>query len=171
MDPDRYASSPGVATTRWEAAVEDGGETLDGSWDRTLEPADGTALTSDSDTMTWSRLHSAPMPPEAIAATPITLPSHASLLTGLDPPRHGVRHNGVYYLDGSVETLAERFRAAGYATGAVTGAVVLARRYGLAQGFESYDDGTASRRSGAGGFLERPYVTPLSADHTTFHFV
>jgi arylsulfatase A-like enzyme len=91
----------------------------------------------------------------AIASTPLTLPSHASLLTGLDPPRHGVRHNGVYRLDGEIETLAERFRAAGYATGAVTGAVVLARRYGLDQGFQSYDDGTSSRRSGAGGFLER----------------
>jgi arylsulfatase A-like enzyme/Tfp pilus assembly protein PilF len=91
----------------------------------------------------------------AIASTPLTLPSHASLLTGLDPPRHGVRHNKMYHLDGEVETLAERFRAAGYATGAVTGAVVLARRYGLDQGFESYDDRTSSRRSGAGGFLER----------------
>jgi len=91
----------------------------------------------------------------AIAPAPLTLPSHASLLTGLDPPRHGVRHNGVYRLDARIETLAEGFRAAGFATGAVTGAVVLARRYGLDQGFQSYDDGTASRRSGAGGFLER----------------
>lgn len=86
----------------------------------------------------------------AIAPAPLTLPSHASLLTGLDPPRHGVRHNGVYRLDAGIETLAERFRAAGYATGAVTGAAVLARRYGLDQGFESYDDGTSAQR-----FLER----------------
>jgi len=92
----------------------------------------------------------------AISPAPLTLPSHVSLLTGLDPPHHGVRHNGVYRLEARIETLAERFRAAGYATGAVTGAVVLARRYGLDQGFESYDDGTSSRRSGAGGFLERP---------------
>ena len=91
----------------------------------------------------------------AIAPAPLTLPSHASLLTGLSPPRHGIRHNGVYHLEDGIETLAERFRAAGYATGAVTGAVVLARRYGLDQGFESYDDGTSSQRSGAGGFLER----------------
>jgi arylsulfatase A-like enzyme/Tfp pilus assembly protein PilF len=90
-----------------------------------------------------------------IASAPLTLPSHASLLTGLDPPRHRVRHNGVYRLDGEFETLPERFRDAGYATGAVTGAVVLARRYGLDQGFESYDDGASAKRSGAGGFLER----------------
>ncbi len=43
----------------------------------------------------------------AIAPAPLTLPSHASLLTGLDPPRHGVRHNGVYRLDARIETLAE----------------------------------------------------------------
>jgi arylsulfatase A-like enzyme/Tfp pilus assembly protein PilF len=91
----------------------------------------------------------------AIASAPLTLPSHASLFTGLDPPRHGVRHNGLYRLDGEIDTLAERFRAAGYATGAVIGAVVLARRYGLDQGFESYDDGTSSRSSGAGGIPER----------------
>jgi arylsulfatase A-like enzyme/Flp pilus assembly protein TadD len=91
----------------------------------------------------------------AVAATPLTLPSHASLLTGLDPPRHGVRHNGLYRLDEGVTTLAEAFGKAGYATGAVTGAVVLARRYGLDQGFTNYDDRTSSRRSGAGGFLER----------------
>jgi arylsulfatase A-like enzyme/Tfp pilus assembly protein PilF len=91
----------------------------------------------------------------AVAPAPLTLPSHASLLTGLDPPSHGVRHNGVYRLAAGIETIAERFREAGYATGAVVGAVVLARRYGLDQGFESYDDGASSRRSGAGGFLER----------------
>jgi arylsulfatase A-like enzyme/Tfp pilus assembly protein PilF len=91
----------------------------------------------------------------AIAPAPLTLPSHASLLTGLDPPRHGIRHNGVYHLETRVETLAERFRAAGYVTGAVIGSVVLALRYGLDQGFESYDAAISSRRSGAGGFLER----------------
>ena len=91
----------------------------------------------------------------AIASAPLTLPSHASLFTGLDPPRHGVRHNGVYRLEEEFDTLAERFRAAGYATGAVMGAVVLARRYGLDQGFDSYDEGNYSRSSAAGGFPER----------------
>ena len=64
----------------------------------------------------------------AIAATPITLPSHATLLTGTWPPRHGVRHNGTFRLDESLPTLAEQFQKAGYATGAVVGSVVLRSR-------------------------------------------
>jgi len=71
---------------------------------------------------------------------PITLVSHASLLTGLYPPRHGVRDNGTFALAPRVETITEELRAAGYDTAAVVSAVVLARRHGLAQGFRLYDD-------------------------------
>ena len=48
------------------------------------------------------------------ASAPITLPSHATILTGLFPPRHGVRDNGIFVLEPRFETLAERLRAAGY---------------------------------------------------------
>src|SRR6187549_1681578 len=51
----------------------------------------------------------------AYATAPITLTSHASLLTGLYPPRHGARHNGLR-LRADVPTIAERLRAGGYAT-------------------------------------------------------
>ena len=71
---------------------------------------------------------------------PITLPSHASLLTGLLPPRHGVRDNGAFQLGPEPAVLAEAFAAAGYRTAAVVSATVLARHYGLARGFEVYDD-------------------------------
>jgi arylsulfatase A-like enzyme/Flp pilus assembly protein TadD len=81
----------------------------------------------------------------AIASAPLTLPSHASILTGLYPPRHGVRYNGISRLQPSFETLTERLRDAGYATGAVVGSYVLAGKYGLDQGFEHYDDDTRSR--------------------------
>jgi arylsulfatase A-like enzyme/Flp pilus assembly protein TadD len=92
----------------------------------------------------------------AIAPAPLTLPSHATLFTGLYPPRHGVRHNGVFRLDARYTTLAERFRDAGYATGAVVGAAVLDRRYGLDQGFDHYDDAVGGRaRANATGFPER----------------
>jgi choline-sulfatase len=91
----------------------------------------------------------------AFAAAPITLPSHASILTGAYPPRHGVRHNGIFHLDADVETLAERLRAAGYATGAVVGSYVLDRRFGLDRGFSSYDDEMGSERADSAGFLER----------------
>lgn len=75
-----------------------------------------------------------------ITPAPLTLPSHASLLTGLLPPSHGVHVNGDTALPSEAVTLAERLRDAGYATGAVIGAFVLDARFGLAQGFEKYDD-------------------------------
>ena len=73
-------------------------------------------------------------------AAPVTLPAHATLLTGLFPPRHGVRDNGIFALAPAAETLTERLAAAGYDTAAVVSAVVLARRHGLDQGFARYDD-------------------------------
>jgi arylsulfatase A-like enzyme/Flp pilus assembly protein TadD len=92
----------------------------------------------------------------AMAAAPLTLPSHASLLTGQYPPTHGVRHNAIFVLREEAETLAERFQAAGYATGAVIGAAVLAPEFGLAQGFDHYDASMPERRANAAGFYERP---------------
>lgn len=74
------------------------------------------------------------------AVAPLTLPSHASMLTGLVPPRHGVHDNGTFALGTDRTTLAERFRAAGYATGGFIGAWVLEERFGMAQGFERYSD-------------------------------
>ncbi len=75
----------------------------------------------------------------AFAPSPITLPSHASLLTGLNPPGHGARHNGVPVRP-DVPAVAERLRDAGWATGAFIGAFPLDRRFGLARGFEVYRD-------------------------------
>ena len=73
-------------------------------------------------------------------AAPVTLPSHATILTGLLPPHHGVRDNGTFALPPSVPTVASRLRQVGYDTAAVVSAVVLARRHGLDQGFRVYDD-------------------------------
>jgi len=92
----------------------------------------------------------------AISPAPLTLPAHASLMTGLDPPRHGVRNNSTFRLDGDLPTLAERMRERGFATSAFIGAVVLDRQYGLARGFDHYDDRMAPRRAaGEFGFAER----------------
>jgi arylsulfatase A-like enzyme/Tfp pilus assembly protein PilF len=77
---------------------------------------------------------------DATTSAPITLPAHSSILTGLYPPAHGVRDNGNYALGPDARTLAERLQAAGYRTGAFVSAGVLARRYGLDQGFAVYDD-------------------------------
>ena len=75
---------------------------------------------------------------EAIATTPLTLPSHASLLTGLYPAHHGLRDNGGFRLASSVETVAERLSSAGYRTGAFVSAYVLDAAWGLDQGFDEY---------------------------------
>lgn len=76
---------------------------------------------------------------DARAVAPLTLPAHASILTGLYPPRHALRRNGERALAGEAVTLAERARARGHATAAFVAAVVLAPGFGLEQGFDVYD--------------------------------
>ena len=76
----------------------------------------------------------------AFSPAPITLPAHASIFTGLYPFEHGVRNNGNFYLEERFETLATTLQKYGYQTGAFVSAFVLDRRYGLARGFETYDD-------------------------------
>ena len=75
----------------------------------------------------------------AFAPTPVTLPSHASLMTGRYPAGHGARHNGMR-LDLAVPTLAERLASAGFATAGFVGAFPLDRRFGLIKGFQTYGD-------------------------------
>jgi arylsulfatase A-like enzyme len=76
----------------------------------------------------------------AFTSAPITLPAHTSLLTGMYPPSHGVRHNGVYKAQSSLTLLSELAHNAGFATAAFVGAAPLASNYGLNQGFDVYDD-------------------------------
>jgi Tfp pilus assembly protein PilF len=71
---------------------------------------------------------------------PLTLPAHASMLTGLIPPHHGVHDNAGFTLKPGTRTLAARFHDAGRATGAAVSAFVLRRATGIAQGFDRYDD-------------------------------
>ena len=70
----------------------------------------------------------------------ITLPSHTNILTGLYPYQHGVRENSGFVLDAKYPTVATMLHQSGYATGAFVGAFPLDRRFGLAQGFDTYDD-------------------------------
>ena len=71
---------------------------------------------------------------------PLTLPAHASMLTGLLPPKHEVRDNMGFHLKEGHRTLAERFKAAGLATGGAISAYVLRSQTGIARGFDTYDD-------------------------------
>ncbi len=93
---------------------------------------------------------------QAVAPVPLTLPSHASMLTGLDPPRHEARANAVFSMPEKIVSLAEILQGVGYRTGAVLSAFVLDRRFGLAQGFDRYvDDLSADGRTRAFGYRER----------------
>src|SRR5216684_7800546 len=84
----------------------------------------------------------------AYASAPLTLPSHASILTGMSPPRHGVRANGLFRLGPELPTLATVLKAAGYRTGAFVGAFVLDARFGLNRGFDEYDDRYGEKHAG-----------------------
>ncbi|MCZ6597963.1 MAG: sulfatase-like hydrolase/transferase [Planctomycetota bacterium] len=75
----------------------------------------------------------------ARTVAPTTMPAHASMLTGLYPPRHTVRDNGLNALPSSAWTLAEAAQEQGLETAAFVASIVLADGCGLAQGFDHYD--------------------------------
>ncbi len=75
-----------------------------------------------------------------VAPVPLTLPSHSSMLTGAIPPYHGVHHNIGYRLGKSNVTIAEILQQNGYRTGAIISSFVLNAKFGLDQGFDSYND-------------------------------
>ncbi len=76
----------------------------------------------------------------AYTVCPLTLPAHATVLTGTYPVHHAVRDNVGARLPESAVTAAEIFRENGYRTAAVLGAYVLASPFGIAQGFDVFDD-------------------------------
>ena len=91
------------------------------------------------------------------------------MMTGLYPAGHEVRENA-RYLSAGHPVLAERLREAGYRTAAFVSAFVLARRFGLARGFDHYDDelppGGSERAARettdrALAWLERPSPGPV----------
>ena len=77
---------------------------------------------------------------QATTVAPLTLPAHASLFTGTFPTFHGVRDNGQFYVGDEQTTLAEVLKGQGYRTGGFVSAFVLDRRWGIAQGFDTYFD-------------------------------
>jgi arylsulfatase A-like enzyme/Flp pilus assembly protein TadD len=76
----------------------------------------------------------------AFANTSTTLPSHANILLGTTPNFHGVHENLNFIVNEELLTLAEHLKNNGYATGAFVGAYPLDSRFGLSQGFDTYDD-------------------------------
>jgi arylsulfatase A-like enzyme/Flp pilus assembly protein TadD len=86
----------------------------------------------------------------AYTAAPLTLPAHATILTGTYPTHHRIRYNGTSALHPDALTLAEKLREAGFATGAVIGGYVLHHQFGLDQGFDAYHDGFSGNDRPAG---------------------
>ena len=106
---------------------------------------------------------------QAYATVPETLPSHTSMMTGLYPAGHGL-HENARYVPADRPVLAERLHQAGYRTAAFVSSFALARRFGLARGFDRYNDesppGQAERSSkdttdAALGELGAPPAQPL----------
>ena len=99
----------------------------------------------------------------ALTTVPLTLPSHATIFTGLYPPAHGIRDNSKFKLPEEITTLAELLKSKGYRTGAVVGTYILDRVFGLNQGFDTYDD------SGMSKTLTKTIVPERKADTVTDH--
>ena len=92
---------------------------------------------------------------QAIASTPLTLPAHASLFTGLAPPEHGVEVNGTTVLAGTCLPSPALF-GPGLCDRGVRRLAVLDRQFGLARGFEHYDDQVPDEITPDGHLGERP---------------
>lgn len=92
---------------------------------------------------------------QAISVSPLTLPAHSTLFTGLVPPRHGVRDNADEPLAPSQTTLAEVLRTQGFRTAGFVASAVLDSRRGLAQGFETYSGVPEASGHGPAGLQRR----------------
>ncbi|MGB7294845.1 MAG: sulfatase-like hydrolase/transferase [Candidatus Aminicenantales bacterium] len=75
----------------------------------------------------------------AYCPAPLTLPSHCSILTGLDPVAHGIHNNG-HDLPPGLKTLAQILKRYGYSTSAFVSSFSVDSRFGLDRGFDVYDD-------------------------------
>jgi len=92
----------------------------------------------------------------AFTVAPLAQPAAASLHSGLYPPRHGVRDDGIAALPSAAHTLAERAREAGFQTAAFLGSAQFDEGFGLEQGFETYLAPARSLHEGGLGTDERP---------------
>ena len=100
---------------------------------------------------------------QAFSPAPLTLPAHASILTGMLPRRHGIHSNARFRLDEHVPTLASLLKGAGYRTGAFVGAFVLDGRFGLNQGFDEYNDRLPRSDRASFHFAERRAAEVVAA--------
>lgn len=131
LPPEHSAAGPNVVLISWDTVRAD-----------VLSPYGGTGLaTPNLDALAARSV----VFDQAIAAAPITGPSHASMLTGLYPPTHGLRSNGTTMLSPDAPFLPEILHAGGWNTGAFVSAYPLLARFGLYRGFQVYDDRLPNR--------------------------
>ncbi|HJN77693.1 MAG TPA: sulfatase-like hydrolase/transferase [Myxococcota bacterium] len=107
----------------------------------------------------------------AWAPVPLTIPSHSTILTGLLPPRHGVRDNGDHRLSEDATTLAEHFAADGRRTAASVGAFVTQSHWGFGQGFDVYDESLHVASESLSWHVERPANEVVAAADTSADFL
>jgi len=101
----------------------------------------------------------------AYSPAPLTLPAHASLLTGRLPNVHGLRDNLGYTLGGELPYLPELLQQHGYATGAGVSALALDHRRGLGRGFDLFDDAIElGENSSLGGAQRSGHDTLLAIE-------
>jgi arylsulfatase A-like enzyme/Tfp pilus assembly protein PilF len=108
----------------------------------------------------------------AYSHTPLTLPSHASILSGKLPDEHGVRDNIGYDVPADLVTFLPRDLAAhGYRTGGAVSAYVLRGETGIGNGFEFFEDDIPFREGVAGGAMSRRGDETLEAARDWLHSV
>lgn len=90
---------------------------------------------------------------QAMTTYSSTTAAHTSMLSGLYPARHGTLHAGMA-IPSRVSLAAERFRAAGYATGAVTENAMLSVLAGFGRGFDFYREQRSTGRRLRPGMIE-----------------
>ena len=107
----------------------------------------------------------------AYATAPMTLPSHTSMMSGLYPAGHGVHENG-RAVSRSTSLAAVRLRDLGYETAAFVSGFPLARQFGLARGFDHFDDAfvtsAAERTAGETTAAALAYLQSSSGDRPLF---
>ncbi len=106
---------------------------------------------------------------QAVSTNSLTTPAHCSLFTGRNPTAHGVHTNGVYALSSSEQTLAEFLKEHGYFTAGFASAFPISRRFGMAQGFDLYNDQMSlleqekKAKFRMGAFAQRPAADVATA--------
>jgi arylsulfatase A-like enzyme/Flp pilus assembly protein TadD len=102
---------------------------------------------------------------KAVAQTPLTGPSHASIFTGENPNIHHVRDTGGFALQPSSVTLATVLEQHGWDTAGFISAPVLNKQFGFNQGFATYDDQIPEATDKSTGQTSATRAANLTVDH------